>query len=294
MLLRRMLLIASCLFIAWIIFSTFNAEDPSFISPLDDNKIIVEEEKTQPKRYYNYPDKISLDNVERKTSLKAKKTFNEIFFKDKHIVALGDSLTEGIGDAFSRGGYLAVLDRTINEEEVVATFSNYGKLGEKTTDLLRRLRSYTIQESIKQADFVIMTIGANDIIKVVSENFADLSYELFLEEQERFEKRLIAILEEIRSLNEQAHIYLVGLYNPIELLLGDIKEFDQIVNEWNESSERVAEEWDKVTYVPVKDIFSSNSHLFAEDHFHPNSEGYVKIAERLLDYLTFKEGVTDE
>jgi len=30
--------------------------------------------------------------------------------------------------------------------------------------------------------------------------------------------------------------------------------------------------------------------LFAEDNFHPNDEGYRRIAQRVLDYLTDEEG----
>src|SRR5690625_978110 len=240
-----------------------------------------------------YSDKISLDNLERRTALKVKRKLISIDFNGKHIVALGDSLTKGIGDNFTQGGFVSVIERTINKDHKIASFKNYGKQGEQSAQLLRRLNSKEVKTDIKKAHIIIIAVGANDIIQVLQDHFTDLSINLFTKEQASFEKRLTNILQKLNQINSKTKIYLVGLYNPFENYFGDIYELDQIINNWNKASSDVADGFQNVTFIPVKDLFSNNKNLFAEDHFHPNERGYVKIAERILDYL-IEEGEKHE
>src|SRR5690625_6307463 len=97
---------------------------------------------------------MALDKDEYQSSLKVQLDLNEVLFQNMNIVTLGDSLTEGIGTAFNQGGFVSVLERTINEEEKIASFTNYGKLGEQTTDLRRRLNKPSVQQAIMQANIV--------------------------------------------------------------------------------------------------------------------------------------------
>lgn len=216
-----------------------------------------------------------------------KTTIGYLFSKETNIVAIGDSLTEGVGDETDRSGYVGILDETINEKHHIAHFENYGKRGERTDQLLNRLEQTTIKTSIKKADIILITIGANDIMKIVKENFANLSYDHFSSEQAYFKKRLRSIYSKIKEYNSHAHIFLLGLYNPFQQYFGDIEELDLIVDEWNLSSNEVTAEFANATFIPVKDIFvTEKEDLFAEDHFHPNDYGYFRIAERVLHYLT--------
>src|SRR5699024_5743876 len=99
--------------------------------------------------------------------------------KDTHIVALGDSLTQGVGDVSGEGGYVGILDKTINKEEKRTAFTNFGKRGSRTDQLLDRLSDPEITKEIKKADIILITIGANDIMQVVKENFTNLTFEQF-------------------------------------------------------------------------------------------------------------------
>lgn len=275
-----------CVFIIYTFFPQFTGQNRL------DNPNVLKESKQKKNRTHIYQryapsDKLTVDAIERKTSLKAKLPVDEKLFYNQSIVALGDSLTEGIGDAFNDGGFVSVLDQTINEGEKIATFINYGKLGERTQGLLKRLEEPKVKQSLRKADIVIMTIGANDIIKVVKDHITNLTFERFLKERVVFEDRLAIILETIHEFNPSIHIYVVGLYNPFEKFFENIPELNQIVSDWNESSKQITKERTWTTFVPIDDIFSNQSSLFSEDHFHPNTRGYVKIAERILDY--FKE-----
>src|SRR5699024_12343962 len=192
-----------------------------------------------------------------------------------HVVAVGDSLTQGVGDTNDEGGYVGILDHTINQNKHLADFDNYGKRGNRTDQLLKRLNTQEISESIKDADMVTITIGANDIMQILKENITDLSYEDFREERDNYEKRLHKIFDKIRDLNQDTEIYLIGLYNPYEKYFPDISELGAIVEDWNTTGEKVINEYENTTFIPIIDLFkNADEKILAGDNFHPNTRGY--------------------
>ncbi|MCD5325729.1 MULTISPECIES: SGNH/GDSL hydrolase family protein [Pontibacillus] len=211
----------------------------------------------------------------------------EIFVKDNiNIVAIGDSLTQGVGDSSGNGGYVGIIEETLQENNQDFQIQNFGKRGNRTDQLLDRLKEEEIAASLQEADVVVITIGANDIMKVVKNNFTSLAYDDFRSELPQYEDRLSSIFKTIRSLNEDAHIYLVGLFNPFEQYFSDIPELDQIIYDWNRTSKDVVDRYSNVNYIPIKDLFSGSSEdLYYEDNFHPNLKGYRLMAERILSYL---------
>lgn len=227
-----------------------------------------------------------------KTSIKAfledtvQNTINYFTNNEVHVVSIGDSLTEGVGDTTDGGGYVGILDNTINQKKHVVEFDNYGKRGNRSDQLLKRLDIPEISNSIKDADIVTITIGANDIMKILKENITDLSYADFNEERLNYEQRLIKIFDKINDLNPDANIYLIGFYNPFEQYFPDIKELGTIVKDWNTTGEKISREYENATFIPTIDLFEdSDTNLFADDNFHPNTLGYKRIAKRVLEYL---------
>lgn len=215
--------------------------------------------------------------------------------KEIRITAVGDSLTQGVGDETNEGGYVGILQDMfhsgIQHQDIV--IENFGKRGNRTDQLLNRLNDETeeeLHESIEAADIVLITIGANDIMEVFKQNILDITIEPFLEEQAHYEQRLRNILTMVINNNEQAKIYLVGIYNPFAQYFEDIEELELIVNDWNMISEEMTHSFEQTTFIPIKDIFeTTDEHLFADDNFHPNNLGYELMAERVIDYLTDNE-----
>ncbi|KKI92046.1 hypothetical protein WQ54_11435 [Bacillus sp. SA1-12] len=209
-----------------------------------------------------------------------------LFKKDLKVVAIGDSLTQGIGDETESGGYVGILNNTFEDNNINITIENYGKRGNRTDQLLKRLEKKEVAESIQKANIVIITIGANDIMKIVRTNFTNLNIELFNQEKPEYLERLTAIFNKINEVNPNTNIYLVGFYNPFDRYFGDIEELQMIVNDWNESSKSVTEEFDNVNYIPISDLFShSDIELLSDDQFHPNTSGYKLIAKRILENM---------
>ncbi|MDQ0217965.1 GDSL family lipase [Peribacillus cavernae] len=216
----------------------------------------------------------------------AKKDIPVSFFPDPiRIVSIGDSLTQGVGDSTEAGGYLPYLRNRLEKEPQITTanFINHGIRGNRTDQLLKRLDSEKLRQDIIRADCVIITIGGNDIMKVVRENFSNLTMGQFEQAKTGYEERLEKIMSRVRSYNSSTQIYLVGLYNPFSKWLTAFKELDLIMDEWNESSREIVSRYGDAYFIEIGDIFKQSKEdlLFTEDYFHPNDRGYELIAARI-------------
>ena len=215
-----------------------------------------------------------------------KNTLDFFSNRETHVVALGDSLTQGVGDSKKQGGYVGILNRAINEEEELVTFDNFGIRGYRSDQLLEYLDDPEVALALENTDIVLITIGANDIMQVFKSNFTNLKLEDFKKERVNYEVRLRQIFSKIKEINPNASIYLLGFYNPFDKYFKDIEELSIIVEEWNGTGKRVAEE-NNETFIPTADLFDDPTEdVFAEDNFHPNDLGYQRMAKRVLEYLT--------
>ncbi|MFD1019919.1 SGNH/GDSL hydrolase family protein [Thalassobacillus hwangdonensis] len=213
-----------------------------------------------------------------------------LFVKDDlDIVAIGDSLTQGVGDETENGGYVGILENTLsnNGSNQEITIENYGKRGNRTDQLLKRMEKEEIRDSIQQADIVLITIGANDVMKVVKDNFSTLDYNDFKAVQDDYQDRLTEIFSIIYEENPDAKVYLLGLYNPFSTYFNNIPELGQIMNDWNEIGKAVVAKDENSTFIPIEDLFinKEDEFLWKQDHFHPNKNGYKAMAERVLEYI---------
>ncbi|MCP3031009.1 GDSL-type esterase/lipase family protein [Halobacillus sp. A1] len=209
--------------------------------------------------------------------------------EDLRVVSIGDSLTQGVGDGTDNGGYVGILEDTINENDEAADFTidNFGKRGDRTDQLLDRMESAEMSSAIREADLVLITIGANNVVEVIENNFTSLSYDHFAPAREEYREELEEILSNVESLNPNASIYLIGLYNPFNQYFDNIPALTQIMNEWNSVSENVVQEHPNASFIPINDVFEENEDelLWEEDHFHPNEKGYKRMAERILENI---------
>ncbi|WP_078432879.1 SGNH/GDSL hydrolase family protein [Metabacillus halosaccharovorans] len=234
----------------------------------------------------------SMSTLETKpVSLTQKEEPSEEFIpKTVKLVALGDSLTKGVGDESDQGGYVGRVTDMLEEEKEIKEVhvDNFGIRGHKTTNLQKRLKEENVVQALKQADVIVITIGGNDIMNVVRQNIFSLDFEPFRKEQLNFERRLEDIFATIRAHNSNVPIIFVGLYNPFKYMLPNLPEIDQIIEEWNSVSKQMIKSDENSVFVPVDDIFSSQSDqkLLYKDEFHPNESGYTLMADRIYQAMT--------
>ena len=92
-------------------------------------------------------------------------------------VALGDSLTEGVGDSTKQGGFVPILAQSLsNENDGQYQPVNYGVAGNTSAQILDRLKKQTdLQKDLKKARVMTLTVGGNDLRKVVVDHLSDFS-----------------------------------------------------------------------------------------------------------------------
>lgn len=223
------------------------------------------------------------------------------------LSAIGDSLTEGVGDTTNTGGYVPLLQTDLGEQfpiEVVQA-ENFGKSGDRSDQILKRLKKdEAMQESVKKADVITMTVGGNDLMKAIqSKMFNKLSLKSFARPQKKYQKQLEQLYAEIRSLNPSAPIYQLGIYNPFYKNFSEIKEMQEIVDFWDKGSKDFVDKQDNAYFVPINDeIYNGlpdhdikiesgsskkktpskedviNDLISEDDSFHPNNLGYQIIS----------------
>lgn len=214
---------------------------------------------------------------------------NDFFPTDVKVVSLGDSLTQGVGDSSDQGGYIPYLVSYLEQNKGIreAEFTNHGIRGNRSSDLLRRLNTPQLIADIQTSDAIIITIGGNDIMRVVKERFTNLTMQDFNLEAIQYEERLKEIFSIIRQYNKEAEIYFVGLYNPFGKWISAFQELDIIMDDWNSVSEGIVSKDPNAFFIRIDDAFSKSNEnlLYKEDYFHPNDRGYEIIASRIYEKM---------
>lgn len=237
-----------------------------------------------------------------------------------HYVAIGDSLTEGIGDDAKRGGFVPIVAGDLQEHYQLTSVEveNYGVAGERSDQILKRMKKQEkIQKNLKTADVITVTVGGNDLMKVIQDNLFGLSVKSFDKPRAKYQERITEMIMEIRELNKTAPVYVLGIYNPFYLNFPEITDMQTIVDRWNEGTQEVVEANEFCHFIPINDLLYQglneevgiasevtsseeaeivpsdssdlntvdNNVLYDGDKFHPNNIGYQLMANAVRDEM---------
>jgi lysophospholipase L1-like esterase len=205
------------------------------------------------------------------------------------VVALGDSMTEGTGDAPERG-YVGRLVEELRDRGRRVSLNNFAEGGDETSDLLRKLDAPETLQRVSEAQLILLSIGGNDLTHALRGRRLDeepsgagggdtLEAGVALD---RATANLKQILTRLRTANPKAPIRLIGLYNPFEVLPSAEAEVRAQLLNWNTALERATFPHKDVLVVPVADLFADRPERLAGDRFHPGPRGHELIADRLF------------
>ena len=221
-------------------------------------------------------------------------------------VAIGDSLTKGVGDTTNQGGFVPLLAQSLtNESGLEFKAINYGVSGNTSGQILSRIREKKeIRKDLKQAQLLTITVGGNDLRKAILEDTSNLDLDRFEKASKAYEKNLKQIIELARKDNPDLPVYVVGIYNPLYLNFPDLTELQTLVDQWNQRTEETLSAYHGVYFVPINDLLYkgidgksgvteselgketvTNDALYDEDSFHPNHTGYEIMKEAVLDKI---------
>lgn len=221
-------------------------------------------------------------------------------------VAIGDSLTKGVGDTTNQGGFVPLLAQSLtNETDFEVKAINYGASGNTSSQILSRMQEKKeIGKDLKQARLMTLTVGGNDLRKAVLEDTSNLDLDRFDKPAKRYVKNLKQIIDLARKDNPDLPIYVVGIYNPLYLNFPDLTDLQTVVDQWNQRTEQTLAAYKDVYFVPVNDLLYkgidgksgvteweqgketvTNDALYDEDSFHPNNTGYEIMKEAVLERI---------
>lgn len=178
------------------------------------------------------------------------------------VVALGDSLTEGVGDTQKQGGYTGRLKTMIHQKDhVKVVMHNFGKSGDRSDQIETRLiNSRTQQRQVKKAQAIVMTVGGNDLLQTLTKNVtinqqAKLTHQLG-SAQTVYQKKLKRLLTTVRHYNPSAPIYLYTIYNPIYVYFANLSQITNAVNNWNVATKQTAGQFSQLYMVDINRALS--------------------------------------
>lgn len=200
------------------------------------------------------------------------------------VVALGDSLTRGAGDANGQG-YVGLVRQALEKQNGQSiTFTNLAINGQESSDLLTQMSQQQVKTLLAEADLILFTIGGNDLFRQTGGLYS-IDKEKVAAAIKGLTTNYEEVIQQIRSLNKHATIVYTSLYNPF----GDTEtglETIKPVLDWNNTASQIAARYPLVIVVPTYDLFlrKEQTYLYT-DHFHPNEKGYARIAERIMQAL---------
>lgn len=199
-----------------------------------------------------------------------------------YYVAIGDSLSAGIGTSLFSPGFVQRYRRMAERElEEPIYLQIIARPGYQTRDILSELENETTAGQIQQAELITITAGEDDFIQAIrkyqQERNRNEYYHTLKNTMQDYSKIIKRIIVLKQASDKPYLIRLVNLYNPFsDDVMADnwIKKFNRHVKDFSTQNNVQHIQIDKVIGGFKKEYLALNG-------IHPNDVGYERIAESL-------------
>ncbi|MFJ7669576.1 S-layer homology domain-containing protein [Lysinibacillus sp. NPDC097195] len=213
-------------------------------------------------------------------------------------VALGDSLAHGMNEMGIIGlGYTDFVAQALQQDGLLTSYNKgFAYSGYTTKNILADLQAdvekpvtgfgYTsnstkLRASIKEAELITLTAGANDLLPILKDTATTgINSATILKASQEAIKNIAAILAEIKKLNPQVQIYVMGYYNSFPYYNEDLQtQFKMLLAIMNASIKTTAEKAGAV-FVPTLDVVAKDvaNYLPNPENIHLSEAGYLAVA----------------
>ena len=222
-----------------------------------------------------------------------------------HMVALGDSLTQGDGDDSGRG-YPGRLLEMVNAIRPDSTLSNFGQSGWSSdalingdqgleSQLTRAVSELQDASSQGKAALALVWIGSNDLWYLY-EYGGDIDDAGDASDVQRFEANIDTILSQLRGTGAQVVIALLDDQSKrpvalkgeafVSITPDEMNRMSAHVDVYNQIIRDKATQYGALTVdFYSTDIFTNPATLY-DDGNHPNQAGYDIIAQKWFDAIS--------
>jgi lysophospholipase L1-like esterase len=215
----------------------------------------------------------------------------------RSVVALGDSVPAGTGCDCTP--YVDVLAANLGQVQgTTVTPSNDAVSGETSEGLLAALAQPDVRTDIRNADLVVVQIGANDFDASAVTDASCSSAACYVNDLASLRTTLDRILDTVRGLaGDGAEIVLTGYWNVFldgaagqTQGQGYVENSDALTRATNAAIEAVARDH-QATYVDIYTPFKGDGSkddtaLLAADGDHPSARGHQVIASAITRAVT--------
>ncbi|MGE7912380.1 S-layer homology domain-containing protein [Lysinibacillus xylanilyticus] len=213
-------------------------------------------------------------------------------------VALGDSLAHGMNEVGMIGlGYTDFVAQALQQDGFITSYNKgFAYSGYTTKDVLEDLQNNVekpvvgfgyqgekvkLRTSIKEAEIITLNAGANDLIPILKESLTTgINATAMLKASQEAIKNIAAILEEVKRLNPNAQVYVMGYYNSFPYYSKDLQtQFKMLLKVMNATIKTTVEKAGAV-FVPTYDIVEKDvpSYLPNPENIHLSEAGYLAVA----------------
>lgn len=201
----------------------------------------------------------------------------------RSYVAIGDSLTVGVGARLFGGGFTQRF-RWMLEKKTHAPMelSVFAKSGLTTNQILQLFKRTDVRRAIAAADIITITGCANDLVQAVQQYEEGEDEKKLLQAAMHCQANFSKMIQEIAQIKRGKHqsycVYLMNLYNPFP----QIPIAGRWLQQYNHQLQLLAAN-PHVEVVDVYRAFEGHERAYLSiDQFHPNPRGYEAMAEALF------------
>lgn len=224
-----------------------------------------------------------------------------------NYLALGDSLAAGINENGELAkGYADYFALSLKEVEGLKSYNKgFAVPGYKTTDLLNDLKNNVskpvinlegiqkdeieIVTAVKEADIITISIGANDVLSFVKpdqEGKINIDMAAVTAGIKASGENYHAILTNLKQLNPDVEIFVMGYYNPFPALENYKQQLSLLVKTLDGAVKQIATA-NGAHFVDVAAAIAADEskYLPNPENIHLSAEGYQVVADRFFEAL---------
>lgn len=230
--------------------------------------------------------------------------------KSLNYVALGDSLAAGMNEKGEIGlGYADLLAKNYQDSKSQIIFNKgFSYPGYTTVDVLKDIEgnvtkpiydlngvsqeTLAIQEAIRHADLITLSVGANDILKNVNRSESgEFSFDTasVIKSIQLVAANYKKIFDSIYKINPEVDIIVMGLYNPFPYIEDPAiqKQLNMLVTTLNNSMKGIVENNGGIfTEVAAQIATDAKTYLPNPNNIHLSEAGYQVVADAMMnDYI---------